>query len=88
MPTFEPMKKLIVTLLAAGFISTVLASQASPAPEVARDCPAGAIPANLTGQIVCLQVGAPCVARLADDYPGQGFLCVQGRLPSCRSRCD
>jgi virginiamycin B lyase len=74
------LKRLIITLVAAASISTVLASQAFPAPRVARDCPAGAIEANLSGQIVCLQIGSPCVARFAEVYPGQGFLCVQGRL--------
>jgi hypothetical protein len=80
MRAFEPLKKLIITLVAAVSVSAVLACQASSAPTVARGCPAGAVPANMSGQIVCLQLGGPCVVRFAEDYPGQGFLCVQGRL--------
>jgi DNA-binding beta-propeller fold protein YncE len=77
----ELSKKLFVTLIAAAFVSTILVSRAVPASTVARDCPAGAIPANMGGgQIECLQIGGPCLAKFADDYPGQGFLCVQGRL--------
>jgi streptogramin lyase len=80
MPAFVPLKKLIIPLVVAASISTVLASQAFPAQTLARDCAAGAIPATLSGETVCLQVGGSCLASLADDYPGLGFLCVQGRL--------
>jgi virginiamycin B lyase len=46
----------------------------------AGDCPSGAEPANFSGKIVCLQVGAPCDAALAPSYPDQGYQCNSGKL--------
>jgi virginiamycin B lyase len=78
------------SILSGSLLAVCLAFLISPAApfahsSVAASCPAGSVPAVISGTHTCLKSGQRCLKRLDRQYDRYGFRCESGRL-SRRSR--